>query len=330
VGRGDGYDGQLEGSDDLAPARSRSSNEKRIRIWIANQSYGADQHWPPLTEDEPTLLAEHGPCPDDSDPLAELPDGIETAGPDAQLVELFRVYGADVARGRGLTLAMLKTAENAGEWGLRGVAERMIERRMRASESDDPEAIAAELFSEYRAREAELHWACEKLGWPSEWVLESIRASVEKRYSDLAPGDQLAGHPDLSAVDLEREANLAAVHGEPPEGLNALIDLPDGIATATVDEQLQALNVAYGNLAREMAAFDELDEASFESDLANDLRLRLHIEAERSNESYEEATMRWMRLRQAEERHLYWACRELELPASAVISYLVDQVERDF
>lgn len=284
------------------------------------------------------MLSEHGDVPEGVEALLDLKPGVRDASPEEQLRELVRCYGASVALGHGLTLSMLDSAENEGEERLRQAAELEIEHHMRRTGETDPEQAAMTMLTDYRTREAQLHWACQELGWPSDWVVELMRRMAEQRYAGLQDhpttpdkttfkSDQL--NTLLPAVDLEREADLAETHGDPPEGLNPLVDLPEGIEDAPLEEQLRALEANYAELAREMVAFDQIVD-DYDSDLANDLRLRLAIEAERSGEKYEDALMRWMRLRQAEEAQLVWACRELELPASSVISYLKSRVETTF
>lgn len=325
MGRGDQQEhlaaGALEAPEALTPRRRR----RIVEEWIANLDYEQQPYGPREAVHTKHLMREHGPVPTGGfDPMLDLPDDVAERDPGEQLACLVRAYGREIGQGYGLALMASKTAQGDGERRLALHAQRRVQQTMRQLEITD-EAEALEVMMRiYRAREAQMHWACCRLGWPSDWVLETIRATVLRRAEESGPMPDQG--PDFPSPDPEYDADLEEIHGPPPPGFDPLADLPEGIAEWDFADQLDALEEAYRDLARAMLAQEEMAEGHNDGRFAREVLAQLEEEAIRAGEEDETAALyRWQRLRSAEEAQLHWAAQELEISTSALIGYLKDR-----
>ena len=249
-----------------------------------------------------------------------LPDDMEKRSFPEQLELLTVAYGGALHYSQGLTLLATGTAQDYGENILALRAQRFIQ-QLAAEEEMEAEAVFERVLEITRELEAEFHWTCHKLGWPSDWVREAMLRAAH-RLAESA-GALEGGQGVLPSPDLEYEATMDEIHGPPPEGVDPLLDLPEGIKLASRDDQLAALGEAYGGLIRDMLAEDELSSGKLDGAEARRVQAKLAAEAERVGEADDTPALhRWLTLRQAEDAQLHWAARALGMPTSSVISYL--------
>lgn len=309
-----------------APRPFAPRGRRRLILeWIAALDRSEQPYAPVEVAREAQLMREHGPVPDGLDPLLDLPADVAWREPGEQLVCLVRAYGAEASWGYGLALLAAGTASSDGERRLAQQARRRLQGTMGRLGLDSEEEALEIMLRAYRAREAHLHWACLRLGWPSDWVLETIRATALRRAEQAGPLP--AGTSELPSPDPDHDAELDELYGPPPPGVNPLSDLPEGIEGWEPAEQLEALEEAYREVVRGLLAQEEMLEGEVDGPFASELLERLHEEAERAGEEDETAALhRWQRLRSAEEAQLHWAAQALGIPTSALVRYLKERV----
>lgn len=308
------------------PVPARRAPEAEHLEWI-RANFGTDRQLAPGFFTSGSLTVEHGPCPDEVNPLVDLPHEIDELEPEEQLEALDAAYGRDVIRGLGLQLVIFSTAEEAWQWRLRETVEReLAEERQRQSDVDLV-TLAMRQWELYRAREAQLHWACQRLGWPSDWTLAYLRMRGAERF-DYGPCRRMSEKPSETPFpqpDPEREVELWQQHGLCPEDVDPLIDLPERIGEMSRSEQLVEIEKAYGDLAERMVAFEDFISGS-DTELARSFAEELRAAQEERLESSSEALKHLMRLAQAREAQLVWAAQALGFAPSALIAYLTARV----
>jgi len=314
------------------------------RDWIETNFTGADLDL--ATPGSGALTSVHQSCPDDMDPLAELPAGVENLSPDQQLAALVDTYQLDVVVGQGLMMASLGTMpENRAEWR---ILEQVVDDTVIAiaendlSDLKDRETLSEQMdqhfferLQAYQLREAQLHWACQALGWPSEWVVLFMRrnGAISYDHGPNRPAERPELQKRLRAVihgetemmpetDEEQEPALIGAFTPCPPELNPLEGLPAGIKTAPVAEQVAAIDQLYRPMLDQIAALEELSSGK-QTERSEAMKEYIREAIDISDDGYEGVMRGLMIGLAAREREMHWATDALGLEYGSVLLYLL-------
>lgn len=313
-----GRDRRDDGPPHQAPREHFTDN----RLWI-EATYAGHETLDLALHASGALLGGHGSCPEELDPLIDLPHDIESRHPQLQLDELEAVYGAEVMHGLGLHLISFERAEEPWQWRLQEATERRVaEERARQGDVDLDTIIIRQLRL-YDAREAQFHWACEALGWPGEWALAYLRHSGSARFDYGPPhrtGEKTPEDP-YPAADPELEMALRKRHGPCPDSVEPLRELDARASTKSCEEQLAMLERRFGPWARRRAAIEEFL-AGEDTSRADELAEQLRREIKEKDISSAEAMRGILRESVRLEALICWTAQALGLEPSSVVNYL--------
>jgi hypothetical protein len=325
--------GRRSKDDEGNPPERRRDHFADHRTWIAETWAGHPTLDPSLLASG-ALLSGHGPGPAELDPLVDLSFDIESTDQQCQLDELESVYGDEVMHGLGLHLISLGRAEEPWQWRLQEATEQKIaaeQARQRCSGNGDVDFDTLILLQLrlYDAREAQLHWACEALGWPSEWALAYLRHSGSVRF-DYGPPARVSMQVEedpYPAPDPELEMALWKRHGLCPDAVDPLRELDALIQQRSRNEQLAAIERRYRPWALRRAAIEEFlagEDTEAASELAEYLRHQVDEGGHTSASAMRGVLCESVRL----EAMIVWSAQALGLEASSLITYLTRRAAR--
>jgi len=251
---------------------------------------------------EGSLTQLHGSCPKGVDPLEGLDPQIVSATSQQQLDNFAEVYGKAVLEGYGLTLNAMGTATTPKQKRIAAlVKDKIGDAAESPLEKEDLDPQTVELLKEYEKSEARLHWACQQLNWPSEWVVEYLR----ERESE-----------ELAGPDPDQAPNNEPMPMMTPE--LALIDIPNAeqLLEATETERLAALNQAYGKDIKEALTLNELLSQALTdhvSERAANLAQEIKEQSEQSDESVHDILRVRYQSTASRQYQIRWAARALGL-----------------
>lgn len=290
--------------------------------WIV-ETWAGDAVLDPSLFSSGVLLGGHGACPEEVDPLVDLPHAVEALPHQAQLDAIEAVYGAEIMHGLGLQLISLARAEFPWQWRLQEKTEEKIAAEVRRRGDIDFDTLILLQLRLYGAREAQLHWACEALGWPGGWVLGYLHHSGSERF-DYGPSHRSRRQVEVGAFppcdpDLEKE--LWSRHGLCPETVEPLRGLDALISRRSRAEQLAELERRYRPWARRRAAIEEFL-AGEETERGVELADQLREMVRECGISSADAMRRVFRESSRLEAQIVWAAQALGLEASSLVTYL--------
>lgn len=301
---------------------SRKEHFATPELWIA-ETWSGDAVLDPALFASGTLLAGHGPCPEELDPLVDLPFDVESLAHQAQLDAIETVYGAEVMHGLGLQLISLGRAEEPWQWRLQEKTEEKIAAETRRQGDVDFDTLILLQLRLYDAREAQLHWACEELGWPGEWVLGYLRRMGSERF-DYGPPHRVDRQVDpdpFPPCDPDLEMELWNRHGLCPETVDPLRELDALITHRSRAEQLAEIERRYSPWARRRAAIEEFL-AGEDTERSYELAEQLREMVDEFGISSAQAMRRVFRESSRLEAQIVWTAQALGIEASRLVTYL--------